>query len=362
MLAELIQDIGDSWFSLIVDETTDNTTIKHMAVLIKYYSESQGKYIVDFLCILGTPKTTHDVLYNVLVEFMDKVGLRKDRLMALGTDGAANLCGPHHSLFSLLKKDCPNLHLVKCICHGLYKCSSKASAALPGSLEALLRDSRNWFRNSACRKYEYQQEYQALTQYGADPPKLVKIGDTRWLSWHSAVRAHTEQYDFLARHFKSIADKDPQKKMPLAHTLAAYHSDRSHLLYLTFLRPILKEAVQMNTTFQQSLGDFSSVYIDLKKYVNSLAARIIKPQALVQSQPGTMLRLSELQALRLALQRPGVFKELNMIDYGSNFYQTAVSVNLPPERLDAVKKHCADFLYKIHLRASGPSAFLYRSC
>lgn len=160
MLKELIDDIADSWYSLLVDETTDNATIKHMAVLVKYYSFTQKKSIIDFLGLICTPKTTHDVLHRALVDFMDKVGLRKDRCMGLGCDGALNLCGAHHSLFVLLKKDCPNLHLVKCICHGLDKCASKASLALPGTLEDLVRDSRGWFSNSACRKFEYQREYE----------------------------------------------------------------------------------------------------------------------------------------------------------------------------------------------------------
>ena len=386
MLKELIDDIADSWYSLLVDETTDNSTIKHMAVLVKYYSFTQTKSIIDFLGLLCTPKTTHDVLHRALVEFMDKVGLRKDRCMGLGCDGALNLCVAHHSLFALLKKDCPNLHLVKCICHGLDKCASKASVALPGTLEDLVRDSRGWFSNSACRKFEYQREYevgisffysfflnrllgviavrpsaaciflykhtfiffyyfQALTGLG-EPPQLVKVGNTRWLSWYGAVKSYTAQYDQLAAHFKSVAEKDPKRKTPLAHTLSAYLEDKSHLLYLNFLRPILKEAASMNVTFQKSLGDFAQVYTDLKTYVFSMAERIIKPEALVQGQPGTMLRLSELQALKLALQRSGSFKDVHMVDYGSNFYRVQAEIRLPEERLREVQKCCADFLVK----------------
>jgi hypothetical protein len=35
-------------------------------------------------------------------------------MLALGTDGAANLCGKTKSLFTLLKHDIPDLILVKC--------------------------------------------------------------------------------------------------------------------------------------------------------------------------------------------------------------------------------------------------------
>lgn len=166
MLKELIEDVGDGWYSIIVDESTDTTVVKYMALMIKYLSYSKGKYIIDFLGIIETPVTTHDVLYQAFTSYLVKIGLRVVRLFSLGTDGGPNLCGVAHSLYALLKKyDCPNLHLVKCICHGLDKCASKASKAFPGTLEMLIRESRNWFSHSAVRKLQYENEYKVYSEF-----------------------------------------------------------------------------------------------------------------------------------------------------------------------------------------------------
>lgn len=124
--------------------------------------------MTEFLGLIVTPECTAQVLYTVVKEFINKMGLKLGRLFAIGTDGAANLCGPHNSLYALLKQnECPKLHLVKCICHGLDKCANYASKAIPNTLEYLLRESRNWFSHSAKRKFDYENLYQVniLVQY-----------------------------------------------------------------------------------------------------------------------------------------------------------------------------------------------------
>lgn len=165
MLQELIEDIGDSWYSIILDESTDIATVKHLALMVRYFSYTKQKMITDFLGLVVTPQAVTpqakaQILYNVYKLHMQKVGLDLKHLLALGTDGALNLCGSTNSLYALLKRhDCPNLHLIKCICHGLDKCASKASQSLPESLEFLLREWRNWFSHSTLRKMQYEEVY-----------------------------------------------------------------------------------------------------------------------------------------------------------------------------------------------------------
>ena len=171
----------------------------------------------------------------------------------------------------------------------------------------------------------------------------MRLAATRWLAWYGAVKAHSEQYKELQELFKRSAMAD--EKCHMAHTLSNLHEDRSHLLYLIFLRPILRDIVSTNVTFQKSTADISKVYRDLKSFVFTIANKIIKPEALKQSQDGTgMLRLTELQALQVAMQRRENFKPLELIGYGENFWQTATELNLPSAKLREVQTVCAEFL------------------
>jgi len=185
---------------------------------------------------------------------------------------------------------------------------------------------------------------QSLTN-GQKPPQLVRLATTRWLSWYGAVKSHSEQYTQLKTLFRTVANTDTKEKCFMAHHLAALHEDMSHILYLTFLRPILREVTSINVVFQSSVADISKIYRDLKIFIFSLANRIIKPEALKQSQPG-MLRLIELQALKIAMQKRENFKPIELVNYGENFWKVAYDVKLPDEKLRQIQNHCTDFLVK----------------
>lgn len=68
--------------------------------------------------------TAHD-LYQAVSSFLKKLKLNVCKLIGIGTDGANNLCGKNQSLYTFLKKDSPNLQLIKCICYSLHICAEK---------------------------------------------------------------------------------------------------------------------------------------------------------------------------------------------------------------------------------------------
>jgi hypothetical protein len=72
LYASLIEDIGDSGYSLIVDESTDVYTVKYLCIPIKFYSE---------------------VLYSATKQYSGKSNLKISNLLGIGTDGANSLCG-----------------------------------------------------------------------------------------------------------------------------------------------------------------------------------------------------------------------------------------------------------------------------
>ncbi|CAG5100547.1 Protein of unknown function [Cotesia congregata] len=49
MLKELLDDLGEESYSILLDESTDVSTMKYMAYCIRYYSKKQKKIVTDFL-------------------------------------------------------------------------------------------------------------------------------------------------------------------------------------------------------------------------------------------------------------------------------------------------------------------------
>jgi hypothetical protein len=64
----------------------------------------------------------------------------KEQLRGFGSDGASVLMRCENTVMKLLKNYCPDLFVVKCICHSLALCASNACSKLPEYIEQLMRD------------------------------------------------------------------------------------------------------------------------------------------------------------------------------------------------------------------------------
>ena len=183
-LKELVQDIRDTPYSIILDESTD-CSFKYMAYCVKYFSVELQDIVLDYLGFSEVTEATAAKLYSDFMNFISSVGLKIENMIGLGTDGASNLRGKNHSLFTLLKEKVPHLRLIKCVCHSLNLCACKANEELPSYLEYMLRESRNWFSHSPLREYNLYQELFKLINHGTQPPKvsvvcyaMVRVGST----------------------------------------------------------------------------------------------------------------------------------------------------------------------------------------
>ncbi|CAL1688680.1 unnamed protein product [Lasius platythorax] len=107
LLSELVEDVGNKPYSLIIDESTDISVKKYIAVCIRYFSLMQSDIVTEFLGIITIIETTAVTLYDSLVNYLKEINLPVKNLIGIGTDGASNLCGKNHSLFTLLKERVP---------------------------------------------------------------------------------------------------------------------------------------------------------------------------------------------------------------------------------------------------------------
>lgn len=137
ILTALVQDIGDKAYSLILDESTDVSVQKYLALCVRYFSEKQKAMVTDFLGIVNVIYTDAESLYAHITSYLKSINLPVLNLIAIGTDGASNMVGINHSVFTLLrdKVPLPSLILVRCLCHSLHLAASKAADVLPAHLE-----------------------------------------------------------------------------------------------------------------------------------------------------------------------------------------------------------------------------------
>lgn len=144
--------IGQKGYSIIIDESTNVSVTKYLCICVKYFDTTENRILTDFLSILKVERTTAIDLHKNIVEYLQRIGIPLRNMIAISTDGASNLYGRNHSVYTLLKRDIPNLQLMRCTCHLLHLCSSKASEELPSSLDFLVRKIFNWFSISSQNK------------------------------------------------------------------------------------------------------------------------------------------------------------------------------------------------------------------
>lgn len=156
---ELLADVGDSYYSLIVDEVTDISVSKFMGVCIRYYSRKHKRMITDFLGLIPVKSCKGEDLALALLNFLRSIGLNPQKMRSIGTDGAPNMCGVNNSFYTHLKKVIPKLELFKCVCHSIDKSAEHAFKCMPDAVSDLMNETTNWFAFSSKRWDEYADFY-----------------------------------------------------------------------------------------------------------------------------------------------------------------------------------------------------------
>lgn len=75
LTTQINQDVGNSQFSIIVDESTDVSTEKLLVIIIKYYSQKRNDVIAQFLTFISVVHATAEILFEKVCEFFDSINL-----------------------------------------------------------------------------------------------------------------------------------------------------------------------------------------------------------------------------------------------------------------------------------------------
>nr|XP_027108615.1 zinc finger MYM-type protein 1-like [Coffea arabica] len=86
----IINDIGDNYFSLIVDESRDSSVKEQMGVVLRYVNK-EGRVIERFLAIVHVSDTTSLCLKDAIDSLFVQHGLSLSKLRGQGYDGASNM-------------------------------------------------------------------------------------------------------------------------------------------------------------------------------------------------------------------------------------------------------------------------------
>ncbi|XP_008181153.1 uncharacterized protein LOC103308832 [Acyrthosiphon pisum] len=145
---------------MIIDESTDKSATKHLAVIVRLLDHNVYEVRDEFLCLIDMSDGRAQGVYNTIINFFGEHFVPyKKNLVGFAADGASAMFGSKHSVKVLFEKDIPYLYSMKCICHSLVLVASYATKKIPDTIEKLVGEIYTYFMYSFKRQSEYTSNF-----------------------------------------------------------------------------------------------------------------------------------------------------------------------------------------------------------
>ena len=183
-----------SYFSILADESQDITSQEELSVCCRWLVN--GKPEEHFLDIIHVKATTAETLAKALTEFMETTGFDLEKLVGQGYDGAATFSGTKTGVAKRIRTRAAHALYVHCSCHRLQLASVQAAASNPEIKKVFGMMTNLWklFYYSP-KKAEALKE--VLLVLNLPQLKVVKLSDTRWLSYERCIKVICKDLPFL---------------------------------------------------------------------------------------------------------------------------------------------------------------------
>ena len=170
-------------FPIIVDETTDTSTVEQLKFSIQYYDSKTSDITEDILAFIETISYPVEAIANVILHYLVTYNLLFDNFVGQSFDGASDMAGIYRSCQALIKQKCPDAELYQCSnnCLNLalvVSCSIPEIRNVMGIIEEIISsfsDSPAWMQAVRSEIMDYQGEYICLT----NKKSLLSLCDTR---------------------------------------------------------------------------------------------------------------------------------------------------------------------------------------
>lgn len=327
--------VPGNFFSLIMDETTDQSSIKQCALTVIYYDNEVDQVTTAFFDMYELQSSTADELYTAMINNLKSKNIPLGNLVGFSSDTCNVMVGEHNSVFSRLKHDNPHIVCVKCSCHSIHLAASKACLNLPRSVEDLLRNLASHFHRSYGRQMALKecQEF-----FNVDIHKVLSPSITRWLSLEACVNRVLEQYDVLKAYLSTEVIDDPS--ITLNAMLATMNSPFT-LAYLEFMSYILGVLNKFNRLFQSEVPLLHKLKPQVEELLQDCCSNFLQMKAIKKGE----------SLLQIDHTNPRLFVELTNIYVGISASETLVSLkqdkNVSSADIDLFYKTCLNFYVEL---------------
>lgn len=274
---DMIEDIlgtaspsGKPVYSIIIDESTDVATVKVLAIVIKYFSETKCTVQTKFLDLVDLSGETAGQLFNSLSSKLSELGLEIKDVIGFAADTTNVMFGQHSGIVAKIKEVNPKCFFIKCVCHSAALSVSHACKILPRNLEQIVKEVYGYFSQSSKRQREFA-EFQNFTD--TENHRILRHYDIRWLSLHACISRIIEQWRALQLFFQDQYLSD--RNMSSEFLFNSFTTDINKL-YFYFLDYILPIVNKFNIIFQGDYPCIDRLYDDASSMYLSILGCFMK--------------------------------------------------------------------------------------
>lgn len=335
----LVSVLKANKFSILVDESTDISSVKTFCIIVRLYCENLGNIVSRFWDLqqvftendpVGAEEgATARRLFTLMKNSFEKFDIPFSNVIGFGSDGCNTMMGCNNSFASRMKELCPGLRVCKCVCHSLHLCASEACKCLPRSAEGLARYVYNFFKTSAKRRAQFA-EFQTFVE--VDVLRMLHPSQTRWLSLTNVVNRILNQWEALRLFFDA---KWIEERLESAERIHVLLNDPATKAFYLFLQWVLPKVTNMNELFQSEKPVATVVHERMTECYLELLSCFMKRNSICTTRSNEINPTDESNWLPLnqIYLRIGVYNQLLLPE-----------LNQKPEVVQDIKIRCRSFL------------------
>lgn len=313
-------------FSIIVDETTDISAVKLLAIVVRIFCNSAVHDL--FYELIEVEKADAIFLYNAIKNSFEENNINyKNNMIGFASDGANVMAGERLSVAALFKQDIPHLFVLKCVCHSFHLCCSYATQKIPEYVEQFVNDVHNYFNKSSKRIAEYSKFQEFLN---LKPHKLLYASQTRWLSLQQVVDRVLEQYDALKLFFTDQSFNNENDLKQKCHDILGNLNNPLTKLYLQFLKFVLPYFTNLNTMMQSREPQIHRLKSEIRKIILTIMDFYLNLK-------------SKENFTNIDYKNPRNFKSYNHMYFGAFVTASLIRSNSTETAITKFKSDCVNF-------------------
>jgi len=247
----------------MVDEVTDNRTIKHLAICTRFINQ-KGVVQNGFLTDIKLPNATANSITSAITTELTNQGLSIQNMAGFASDGAAVFLGRNNGVAKQLKDQNPHILTHHCREHRLALDCRHSFKQIPiikkvdQTLEALYK----YYKYSCCNTDRLKKVQKAFNEA---PLTIKQAKHHRWLSHNQAITS-------IARSYKSLVinlESSEIRKDPVGNGLLKSIKDPSITRVILLLADVLPHVCSLSLVFQKRDVHLGNIKTSLKKTEHS---------------------------------------------------------------------------------------------